>query len=68
MQDVVRGEIVLLLEARVRDPGHHRELLVGVGQAGEKLDQVLEACDAVELAAHDDRRHGDFRRVDEREL
>src|SRR5687768_8958207 len=36
MQDVVRREVVLLLEARVRDAGHHGELLVGMRQPLEE--------------------------------
>ena len=43
---MIHGLVVLLLEARVRDAGHHRELLVGVGQALEEIDQVVESRDA----------------------
>ena len=42
VQDVVDHQVVLLLEARVRDAGHHRELLVRVRQPLEELDQVVE--------------------------
>ena len=38
-QDVIDPHVVLLLEARVRDAGHHGELLVGVGQFGEELSK-----------------------------
>src|SRR6186713_1774544 len=59
-QDVVHHLVVDLLETRVRNSRHHGELLVGIGQALEELDQVVEACNAVELAAHDQRWHGYF--------
>ncbi len=52
----------------MRDAGHDGELLVGVGQLGEEGAQILEARDAVPLAAHDQRRHRDFFRVDHRQL
>ena len=60
MQNMIDGTIVLLLEARVRDAGHHRELLIRIRQPVEEFDKIVEAGDAVELAAHDDRRRGDF--------
>jgi len=50
--DVIAHLVVLLLEARVRDAGHHRELLVCVGQAPVELDQVVQCRDAVEFTAH----------------
>jgi len=33
------------MEARVRDAGHHRELLVRIGQAPEELEQIVDARD-----------------------
>src|SRR5258708_33718372 len=51
VEDVVDRAVVLLLEARVRDPGHHRELLVGVRQTLEELHQVVEAGNAIVFAA-----------------
>src|SRR2546430_5688681 len=41
VQEVVDPEVVLLLEARVRDAFHHRELLVRMRQAEEELEQVV---------------------------
>ena len=68
MHDVQRDHVVLLLQRRVRDAWHHRELLVGVGQRFEEVQQVVEAGDAVVFAAHDDGRHHDLRRVDHRQV
>src|SRR5262245_14778612 len=53
-QDVVGDHEVLLLERGVCDARHHGELLVGVGQQLEELDEVVEAGDTDVLAAHDD--------------
>src|SRR5437667_5134784 len=58
-QDVIDDRIVLLLQRGVRDAGHHGELLVRVRQLFEEFYEVLEAGDAVELAAHDDGRRVD---------
>ena len=49
MQDVIDHQIVLLLETRVRDTGHHGELLVRVRQALEKLEQIDAIHAAVQL-------------------
>src|SRR3990170_1680548 len=68
VQDVIDHQVVDLLEARVRDAGHHGELLVGVGQPLEELGEVVEARDAVELAAHDEGRHGDLCGIHHRQL
>jgi hypothetical protein len=56
-QDAIDAAVVLLLEARVRDAGYHRELLVRIRQPLEEFDEIAESGDAVELAAHNDRRH-----------
>lgn len=64
---MVHHQIIDLLEAGVRDAGHYRKLLVGVRQAPEKLEQIVKAGDAVELAAHDDGGHGDSLRIDHRQ-
>src|ERR671924_2261130 len=45
VQEVVHGEVVLLLEARVRDACHHGELLVGIGQETKELHHVVERRD-----------------------
>src|SRR5258705_7322331 len=63
MQDVIYRQVIDLLETRMRDARHHRELLVGVRQTLEKLNQIVETCDAVEFAAHDERRHSDLLRI-----
>src|SRR5262245_12088531 len=68
VQDVVDAKVIFLLKARVRDAGHHRELLVWIRQPLEEFDEIVESRDAVELAAHDDRRHWDFRRIDQRKF
>ncbi|MCD6041811.1 MAG: hypothetical protein K0R40_1414 [Burkholderiales bacterium] len=68
VQDVVRGEVVFLLEAGVRDARHDGELLVRVGQPAEERQQVVEAGDAVEFAAHHEGRHADPGRVDDGKL
>ena len=49
-QYVVHDHVVLLLEARVRDARHHRELLVGVGQLLEEIVQyaLVEAAAAAQ--------------------
>ena len=60
--------IVLLLEARVRDAGHHAKLLVRVRQPLEELDQVVHGRDAVPLPAQDQGRQVDLRRVHQRQL
>ncbi len=67
-EDVLHEAVVLLLDARMRDPGHHGELLVRVGQAAEELDQVVDRGDAVILAAHHDRGAGDPLRVHHRQI
>ncbi len=41
-QNVIDDHVVLLLEAGVRNAGHHGELLVRVGQLGKELRQVIE--------------------------
>ena len=64
MQYVIRHPIVDLLEAGVRDTRHHGELLVGIGQTHEKGYEIVQTCDAVKLSAHNQRRHGDFFRID----
>src|SRR5829696_2449472 len=46
-EDVLDDLVVLLLQGGMRDPGHHRELLVRIWQAREERDQVVEAGDAV---------------------
>ncbi len=66
-QDVVDHHVILLLEAGVRNAGHHGELLVRVRQLLEELQQILHRGDAVELAAHDQRRHRDLFRVHHRQ-
>src|ERR1700682_3774621 len=68
VQKVIHGEVVLLLEARVRDPLHDRELLVRMRQAPVEGEQVVHPGDAVVLAAQHESRHGDLRRVDDRQL
>src|SRR6476619_6344121 len=68
VQDVIDRQIVLLLEARMRYAGEHRELLVRVGQPLEELDQVVERGDAVVLPAQHEGGHRDRRRVDDRQL
>src|SRR3546814_1715020 len=65
--EIVDQHVVLLLETRVRDAGHDGELLVRVGQLLEEAGEILEAGDAVVLAAQDDGRHGDLLRVDQRQ-
>ena len=55
MQDVIDHEVVLLLEARVRDAGHHRELLVRVRQLAIELDEVVDSGVRVVI------RHNDLR-------
>ena len=67
-QDVIDLHVVDLLEARVRDAGHHAEGLVRTGQQREEFDQVVETGDAVEFAAHDDGGGLDFFRIDHRQL
>src|SRR5262245_44215747 len=67
-EDVVDEHVILLLEARVRDAGHNGELLVRVRQFLEKLQQVLQRGNAIVLAAHDERRHRDLFRVNDRQL
>ena len=67
-EDVVHDGVVLLLERRVRDARHHRELLVRVRQLLEELRQVVEARDAVPLPAHDDGRHRDLLRIADRQV
>src|SRR5690349_16211177 len=39
---VLHQPVVLLLEACMRDAGHHGELLVRVGQKAEELEEVVE--------------------------
>ncbi len=56
------------MERGVRDAGHDRELLVGIGQLVEELQQVRHAGDAVVLAAHDERRNGDLLRIAHRQI
>src|SRR5262245_34202690 len=41
-ENVVDHQVVLLLKRCVRDAGHHHELLVGIGQALEEADEILE--------------------------
>src|SRR5262249_26984476 len=62
-EDVIDHEVVLLLEGRVGDAGHHYELLVGVWQALKEAHQIVEAGNAIPLTAHDDGRHHDPARV-----
>src|ERR1700738_3350875 len=57
-QDVVADRVVLLMERRMRDAGHYRELFVRVRQLLEKLHEILQARDSVVFAAHDERRYG----------
>jgi hypothetical protein len=44
-QDAIDAAVVLLLEARVRDAGHHRELLIRIRQPLEEFDEIIEAGD-----------------------
>src|SRR5262249_50643541 len=67
-QDVIDQRVVFLLKARVRNPRHHRKMLIGIRQAGEEGEQILKARDAIPLAAHDQRGHGNFLRVHHREI
>ena len=64
VQDVIDHQVVLLLKARMRDPGHYRELLVRIRQALEELQDVVERCNAVVLAAKDQRWNADAFRID----
>src|SRR4051812_23608450 len=61
-QDVQQRLVVLLVQAAVGRAGKHGEVLLGVRQAFEELDQVVEARNAIVLAARDHRRHRDARR------
>src|ERR671930_904849 len=54
-QDVIADGVILLVERGMCDARHHRELLVGIGQQFEELQEVGEARDAVVFAAHDQR-------------
>src|SRR3978361_442690 len=54
-QDVIDHHVVLLLEAGVRNAGHHGELLVRVRQLFEELQQVIHRGDALVRAAHYER-------------
>src|SRR3546814_18469233 len=66
-EEIVDQHVVLLLETRVRDAGHDGDLLVRVGQLLEEAGEILEAGEAVVLAAQDDGRHGYLLRVDHRQ-
>src|SRR5258706_448980 len=68
VQDVIHREVILLLETRVRDPGHYGELLVRIGQPLEELDQIVDPGDAVPLTPHDEGGRADFRRIDDRQV
>jgi hypothetical protein len=52
----------------VTDPRHHRKLFVRIGQQLEEFDQIVEASNAVELAAHDNGRHFNLGRIDHRQV
>src|SRR5262245_4913977 len=67
-QHVIADFVVLLVERGVRDAGHDHELLVGVRQLLEELHQIGEARNAVVLAAHDQRRHGDLFGIADRQV
>ena len=67
-QDVVADRVVLLVKRGMRDAGHHGELLVGVGQPLEELQEVGKARDAVVLAAHDEGRRRDFLGIADRQI
>ena len=49
-QNVIDQRVILLLEAGMRNAGHHREMLVRVRQLGEERDQILKAGDTAPLA------------------
>src|SRR5258706_7298268 len=68
VQDVIHREVILLLETRVRDPGHYGELLVRIGQPLEEFDQIVDPGDAVPLTPHDEGGRADFRRIDDRQV
>jgi len=67
-QDVIADHVVLLVKRGMRDAGHDGELLVGVGQPLEELQEVGQARDAVVLAAHDEGRHRDFLGIADRQI
>jgi len=67
-QDVIDQRVIFLLEARVRNARHHREMLIGIWQPGVEREQIFEARDAVPLAPHNQRRRGNFLRVHHREF
>jgi len=54
-----------MMRARSR---HHRELLVRIGQQLKEVDEIIEASDTVELAAHDDGWDFNLGRVDHRQV
>src|SRR5439155_24851957 len=68
VDDVEEGPLVLAVDARVGCAGQDGEVLVGVGQQLEELDQVVQAGDAVVLAAGDQHRSRDLARVDQRQV
>src|SRR6516165_7352614 len=55
LEDVQAKLVVPALEARMRDSRHHGEVLVGIRQQLEELDQVIDARNPVPLPAHDER-------------
>lgn len=52
-QNMVHHQIILLLKTRVRDSRHHGEVLIWIGKIFEKLNEIIEARNAVPLASHD---------------
>ena len=51
VEDVVDEQVILLLEARMRESGQHGELLVEIGQAREERGEIGKARDPIPLAA-----------------
>src|SRR5262249_50301121 len=49
-QDVIDQRVIILLKARVRNPRHHRKMLIGIRQAGGEGEQITKDPDAIPQA------------------
>ncbi len=55
MQNLVNHEVIFLLKTSVRNAFHDAELFAWARQQFEKIQQIIEAGNAVVLTAHDER-------------